>query len=372
MVGRLQIGTDQRSGAIELSIVVPCLNERDNIPIVVGKLAAALTDVDWEVIFVDDDSADGTAAAARDLASFDRRVRCLQRIGRRGLSTAVVEGMLSSSAPYLAVIDGDLQHDERLLPEMLRLLKSERLDLVIGSRYVKGGGVGDWDRSRLAMSTLAARFARLVVRQPLSDPMSGFFIITRPALEHSVHRLSGQGFKILLDLFASTPDPYHFRELPYTFRDRVHGQSKLDTLVVWEYLMLLIDKLIGRVIPVRLVMFAAVGATGVIVHLMTLRLALTAMDFTPAQALATAIAITSNFVVNNILTYRDLRLRGIRFFTGLLSFMTICGLGAIANVGIATAVFQRHYTWWLSALAGIVVGLVWNYAVSSVFTWRRI
>jgi dolichol-phosphate mannosyltransferase len=371
MVGRLQIGTNQRSSTIELSVVVPCFNERDNVPIVIGKLAAALADINWEVIFVDDDSADGTAAAARDLACFDRRVRCIQRIGRRGLSTAVVEGMLSSSAPYLAVIDGDLQHDEQLLPEMLRVLKADRLDLVIGSRYVEGGGVGDWQRSRLAMSTLAARLARLVVREPLSDPMSGFFVMTRPALERSVHNLSGQGFKILLDLFASAPEPYRFRELPYTFRDRVHGQSKLDTLVVWEYLTLLIDKLIGRFVPVRLVMFAAVGATGVIVHLVTLRLALTALDFAPAQALATVTAITSNFVVNNVLTYRDLRLRGLKFFTGLLSFMAICGLGAIANVGIATALFQRHYTWWLSALAGIVVGLVWNYAVSSVFTWRR-
>jgi dolichol-phosphate mannosyltransferase len=360
----------QRSKAIELAVIVPCFNERDNVPILVEKLAAALRDIEWEVIFVDDDSPDGTARAARELASVDRRVRCVQRIGRRGLATAVVEGMLATSAPYLAVIDGDLQHDERLLPDMLRTLKSEQLDLVVGSRYVKGGGIGAWDRGRVAMSSLAARLARLVVRQPLSDPMSGFFAMTRPALERAVHGLSGQGFKILLDLFASTPEPYRFRELPYTFRDRLHGQSKLDSFVVWEYLMLLVDKLIGWLIPVRLVMFAAVGATGVLVHLVTLGLAMMAFDFAAAQALATVTAITSNFIVNNILTYRDRRLRGIKFFTGLLSFFAICGIGAVANVGIANAVFQQHYTWWVSALAGIAVGLIWNYAVSSALTWR--
>ena len=367
----MPIEVEPRAKAIELAVVVPCFNERDNVPILVEKLHAALRDIEWEVIFVDDDSPDGTANAAWALAATNRRVRCIQRIGRRGLATAVVEGMLATSAPYLAVIDGDLQHDERLLPDMLRALKTENLDLVVGSRYVKGGGVGEWDRSRVAMSTLATRLARLIVHQPLSDPMSGFFAITRPALERSVRTLSGQGFKILLDLFASTPEPYRFCELPYTFRNRLHGQSKLDSFVVWEHLMLLIDKLIGWLIPVRLVMFAMVGATGVVIHLVALRLAMTAFNFATAQAIATATAITSNFVINNVLTYRDRRLHGIKFFTGLLSFFAICGIGAVANVGIANAVFQQHYTWWFSALAGIVVGLIWNYAVSSALTWRR-
>ena len=356
--------------AIELTVVVPCFNERDNVGILVDKLTKALNHIEWEVIFVDDDSPDGTAKWARKLAVSDRRVRCIQRIGRRGLSTAVIEGMLASSAPYLAVMDGDLQHDERLLPEMLNALKSEKLDLVIGSRYVTGGGVGQWDRNRAAMSSFATSLARLVIHEPLSDPMSGFFVITRPALERSVHGLSGQGFKILLDLFASTPEPYRFRELPYTFRNRLHGESKLDSFVAWEYLMLLLDKLIGRLIPVRLVMFAAVGALGVIVHLVTLRLAMEAFSFPISQAIATTIAIISNYVINNTLTYRDRRLRGAKFYTGLISFFVICGVGAVANVGIANAVFQQHYTWWLSALAGIAVGLIWNYAVSSALTWR--
>jgi dolichol-phosphate mannosyltransferase len=360
-----------RARPVELAVVVPCFNERNNVPALVGRLDTALKGIAWEVIVVDDDSPDGTAAVAREIAIADSRVRCIQRIGRRGLATAVIEGMLATGAPYLAVIDGDLQHDEQLLPEMLKALKAEKLDIVVGSRYVSGGGIGSWDRSRAAMSGFATRVASLVVRQTLSDPMSGFFMITRPAFERTVRRLSGHGFKILLDLFASTPQPFRFRELPYTFRDRQHGESKLDSLVVWEYGTLLLDKLIGWLLPVRFVMFAAVGATGVVVHLLTLRLAMTVLDFASAQALATAIAITSNFVINNVLTYRDRRLRGIKFFTGLLSFYAICGVGAIANVGIASALFRHYYTWWISALAGIAVGLVWNYAVSSAATWRQ-
>jgi dolichol-phosphate mannosyltransferase len=356
---------------IELAVIVPCFNERHNVAVLVGKLDDVLKNIEWEVIFVDDDSPDGTASIVRAIASTNPRVRCILRIGRRGLATAVIEGMLASSAPYLAVIDGDLQHDEGLLPAMLKTIKAEQLDLVIGSRYVSGGDVGVWDRSRAAMSRFATRSARLVVKQPLSDPMSGYFIIARPAFERTVRRLSGQGFKILLDLFASTPQPFRFRELPYTFRDRQHGESKLDSFVLWEYLTLLLDKLVGWLIPVRLVMFAAVGATGVVVHLVTLRLAMSAFDFTTAQALATAIAITSNFIVNNVLTYRDRRLSGIKFLAGLLSFYVICGVGAIANVGIAAIAFQHRYSWWLSALAGIAVGLVWNFAVSSVLTWGR-
>jgi dolichol-phosphate mannosyltransferase len=367
----MPVDFEPRATAIELGVIVPCFNERHNVPILVGKLDVALRGIEWEVIFVDDDSPDGTANIVREIAIANPRVRCIQRIGRRGLATAVVEGMLATSASYFAVIDGDLQHDERLLPEMFKTLKCEKIDLVIGSRYVSGGGIGAWDRNRAIMSSFATRLARLVVREPPSDPMSGFFIITRPAFESTVRRLSGQGFKILLDLFASAPQPFRFKELPYTFRDRQHGESKLDSFVVWEYAALLVDKLVGWLIPVRLVMFAAVGVSGVAVHLVTLRLALTVVNFGTAQALATAIAITSNFVVNNILTYRDRRLRGLNFITGLLSFYVICGVGAIANVGIANAVFQQDYNWWLSALAGIVVGLVWNYAVSSTATWRE-
>ena len=359
------------TSAIELAVIVPSFNEYDNVEPMIQRLGTALSGIEWEVIYVDDDSPDGTATKVRELAQVNRRVRCVQRIGRRGLSTAVIEGILASSATYFAVIDADLQHDERLLPKMLGILSGGAVDIVVGSRYVAGGGIGEWQKDRAVMSRFATRLARLVLTADLSDPMSGFFMLTRPAFESAVRRLSGQGFKILLDLFASTPTPYRFKELPYVFGQRLHGESKLDTFVMWEYLMLLLEKLIGQFVPVRFVLFAAVGASGVIVHLATLRLSLTVVEFPIAQTIATLVAMTSNFLLNNILTYRDKRLHGTRLVTGLLSFYAVCGIGAVANVGIASAAFAHNYAWWVSGLAGAAVGVVWNYAVSSVFTWRK-
>jgi dolichol-phosphate mannosyltransferase len=360
-----------RAKGPELSVVVPTFNERDNVEPLLVRLEAALCGIDWEVIYVDDDSPDGTAETVRSIAQTNPRVRCVQRIGRRGLSSAVIEGMLASSAPYLAVIDADLQHDETLLPQLLSMIKERDLDVVIGSRHAPGGSVGEWGRRRVTISSLAARVSRFVVAADLSDPMSGFFIISRPAFERAVRHLSGQGFKILVDLFASTPVAYRFAEVPYLFRQRLHGVSKLDSLVAWEYLMLLLDKLFGRFLPVRFVAFAAIGLSGVAVHFVTLYFAMQLVGFPIAQAAGTVVAMTSNFVLNNVLTYRDRRLVGKRFIAGLASFYGICSLGAVANVGIASAAFGHHYTWWLSGIAGAAVGSVWNYAVSSAFTWQR-
>ena len=357
----------------ELTVVVPALDERDNIEPLVALLDAALSRIAWEVIFVDDDSRDDTAAHVRELARKDPRVRCIQRIGRRGLSTACIEGVLACAAPYVAVMDADLQHDEALLPRMLELLRSGAHDIVIGSRYMPGGDVGGLSPRRVGASKLGTQLSRAICKVDITDPMSGFFMVRREVFENAVRRLSGQGFKILLDLLASSEHALRVKELPYHFRERRHGASKLDTLVAWEFGMLLADKLIGHIVPVRFALFALIGGAGLIVHLAVLRLSLTALalPFTSAQTVAAMVAMSSNFFLNNLFTYRDRRLRGWRLARGLMSFYLICSLGLVANVGIASYAFAQHQTWWLSGIAGILVGSVWNYAVSSVFTWRR-
>jgi dolichol-phosphate mannosyltransferase len=364
--------SDAASRTPELTVVVPTLNERDNIAPLVELLDAALAGIAWEVIFVDDDSRDDTAAAVRAMARRDGRVRCLQRIGRRGLSTACIEGVLASVAPYCAVMDADLQHDETVLPRMLEALRTGSYDLAIGSRYSAGGDLGELSGRRVGISKLATRVSRVICKADIADPMSGFFMVRREAFEAAMRRLSGQGFKILLDLLASSPRPLRVVELGYRFRQRRHGESKLDTLVAWEFGMLLADKLVGHAIPVRFVLFATIGAIGLVVHLVVLRLALTllALDFTPAQTSAALVAMTSNFFLNNLFTYRDQRLMGWRLLRGLVSFYLICGLGLIANVGVAAYTFAQHERWWIAGVAGVVVGSVWNYAISSVFTWK--
>ena len=358
----------------ELAVVVPTYCEADNVAEIVRRLDAVLAGVDWELIFVDDDSPDGTAERVREIARRDRRVRVLQRVGRRGLSSACIEGMLATPAPYLAVMDGDLQHDETLLPRMLEVLKRDDLEIVVGSRYVEGGGVGDWNVRRQSMSRLATRIGQVLIRADLQDPMSGFFMVRAPVIQENVRRLSGVGFKILLDIFSASPRPLRFRELPFTFRPRQAGASKLDNAVLWAYLLMLIQKLLGPMIPVRFIAFSLIGGLGVFVHLAVLWPILKLAGdqaFLAGQTTAALVAMTSNFLLNNIITYRDMRLRGKALLWGWLSFVAACSVGALANVGIANYLFEGgHSGWVLSALAGILVGAVWNYAVTAVYTWR--
>ena len=357
----------------DLTIVVPTFNEAGNIERLVERLSTVLADIAWEVIFVDDDSPDGTAAAVRDIARLNDRVRCLHRIGRRGLSSACIEGILASSSPYVAVMDADLQHDENLLPNMYRLLREGGCDLVIGSRYASGGGVGDWSAWRRKASFWGTWLSRLLTKEDISDPMSGFFMLPRPVFEGAMRRLSAQGFKILLDLLASSETPLRIKELPYEFRQRMYGESKLDALVIWEFAMLLTDKLVGHVVPVRFALFALIGGIGTIVHMAVLwgSLWVFAMPFLTAQTIAAIVAMTSNFLLNNFFTYADRRLKGWGAVRGLISFYAVCSLGAVANVGVASYLFGQREVWWIAGIAGIVVGSVWNYAVSTIFTWKR-
>ena len=368
--GNLPAADLQAEKPAELTVIVPTLNERENVPLIVERLNRVLAGIAWEAIFVDDDSPDGTANVVRGLARARPNIRCLQRLGRRGLSSACIEGMLASSAPYLAVMDGDLQHDETLLPRMFKKIKTDHLDIVVASRHVADGNLGNFKAARVMISGFATKLSRLVVKADLTDPMSGFFMIERSAFDGAMRQLSGQGFKILLDLFASTPRPFVFAELPLQFRERLHGESKLDTLVAWEYLILLLQKLLGPAVPVRFLLFSLIGAFGLGVHLATLWTTLNVLTFPMAQAIATVVAMTSNFLLNNLFTYRDRRLKGWRFLSGLISFYAVCGLGAVANVGIAASIVGNH-SWWLAGLAGAAVSAVWNYAMSSILTWSR-
>jgi len=357
----------------ELSIVVPTLNERDNIEPLIREIASVLPGVAWEIIFVDDDSRDGTPDLVRAIGSLDARIRCIQRIGRRGLSTACIEGVLASAAPFIAITDADLQHDERLLGPMLEILKSEPVDLVIGSRYVGGADAFEWDKRRAQISGAATRLSRLICKADIADPMSGFFMMRREVFGRAMRRLSGQGFKILLDIMSSSPEPVVFRELPYEFRQRQHGTSKLDSMVAWEFGMLIADKLVGHIVPVRFALFAFIGCVGLAIHLAVLWATLRFFhpSFAIAQTVAVIVAMTSNFFLNNFFTYRDQRLIGFRLWRGLVTFYVICSIGAVANIDVAAYVFQARPTWWLAGIAGAMVGSVWNYAVSAVFTWKR-
>lgn len=358
---------------LQLSVVVPTFNERDNVELLFRKLEAALAGVAWEVIFVDDNSPDGTWQVVREMARRDPRARCIRRIGRRGLSGACIEGILASGAPFAAVMDADLQHDETQLAKMLSLLESNAADLVIGSRYIEGGSADSFDRQRAGISAIATQVAQKALKIEVADPMSGFFMIRRDRFEQLAPEFSTQGFKILLDVIATARGSLRIVEVPFTFGSRLHGESKLDSMVALDFLGLVLAKFSHDVLSLRFILFALVGSTGVVVHFVTLFVVLKLFEqpFAEAQGAAALVAMTSNFILNNFLTYRDQRLKGFAIVRGLLLFYLVCGVGLLANVGVAFAVYNEHITWWLAGAAGALMGVVWNYAMSGLFVWRK-
>ena len=356
-----------------LSVIVPCYNERPNVAPMIAKLDVALRGVDWEVIYVDDNSPDGTAAEVRRIAARDPRVRCIRRVGRRGLASAVIEGALSSSAAYIAVIDGDLQHDETRLPVMLNELRSGQYDLAVASRHVEGGNNdGLANRWRHMLSDGGIWLAQRVLPVKLTDPMSGFFMLPAALFEELAGQLTGQGFKILLDLVLSSAAPLRVKEIPAAFHERQAGESKLDTQVMIQFGGLLLDKTFAGYLPLRFLSFAIVGGIGVMVHLLVLGLLrkFTPLGFGAEQTIATVVAMIFNFQLNNAITYADQRLKGPRLWRGLLLFLAVCGVGAVANIGIAKTLYESNTAWTAAGAIGAVIGVVWNYAVSSTLVWR--
>ncbi|MBV9540593.1 MAG: glycosyltransferase family 2 protein [Alphaproteobacteria bacterium] len=358
---------------VELSIVLPTYKERDNIAELIRRLDTALTGIAWEAIFVDDNSPDGTAEAAKAIAARDPRVRCLRRVGRRGLAGACIEGILSSAAPYVAVMDADLQHDEGVLLPMLGKLRAGGTDLVAATRYVEGGSAeGLSNATRNKLSSLATILTARVLSVPLSDPMSGFFMLRRDRFDNIADKLSPSGFKILLDIVATAGPSLRVSEQSFVFGKREQGESKFTIQIGLEFLGLLFAKLTGDLVEPRFIFFILVGAIGLVIHLTVLRLALWARvePFYAAQIVATVAAITSNFFLNNEVTYRDKRLKGWSMLRGFIAFLLFCSLGALTNVGIASWAYDAERVWWVAGLAGAVMGAFWNYAMSSLFVWQ--
>ena len=357
-----------------LSVVVPTYCEAGNIAPMIAALDGALAGIRWEVIFVDDDSPDGTMSTIRTIGEHDSRVRGMRRVGRRGLAGAVIEGMLASGADIVAVVDADLQHDEKLLPDMLRDIEGGDADIVIGTRYDQSGDASEgFSTTRRLSSELATALTNMLLRTNVSDPMSGFFMLKRSVVDAIAPKLSPGGFKLLLDILASVPSGVRVSEKPYVFRPRQVGQSKLDGLVVADFLGLLLAKLTGNLVPPRFFLFALVGAMGLIIHLAALRstIVLAHASFNTAQIFASFVAMTFNFFLNNALTFRDRRLSGFQAVRGLLTFYLVCSVGTLANVGVADLVYNYDPTWWRAGVAGALMAAVFNYAASSALTWRR-
>lgn len=374
---------DTATQPLELAIVLPTLNERANLAPLVARLDAALPGIAWEAIIVDDNSPDGTADEARTIALRDPRIRVIQRIGRRGLASAAIEGMLATAAPIVAVMDADHQHDPGLLTGMFAAVSSGECDIAVASRFAEGASTEAWNQpKREKASTIANALARRLTQVTLTDPMSGYFMLRTQTVRADAHRLSGVGFKILLDILATVDTPLRVKEFPLAFAARAEGASKLDRTIAFEFLVGLYDKWLGRIIPTRFALFGTIGAMGVVVHMGVLAvfLAIFGGDFKGhlvsafelGQTVAALVAMTFNFVLNNALTYADKRLSGfVPLARGWAKFALTCSVGLLANVGVAAVLVRFGFHEYPAALAGIIIGSVWNFALSSRFVWGR-
>lgn len=360
---------------LELAIILPTLNERGNIAPMVARLEEALGPAGWEAVFVDDNSSDGTAEEARRIAQADPRIRVIERIGRRGLASAAIEGMCATAAPFVAVMDADHQHDPALLKDMLEVVRSGEADVAVASRFAEGASAsGLSSDGREKGSRLANALARRLTGTELSDAMSGFFLLRTERIRAQAHRLSGIGFKILLDILATAQPPLRVKEFPLSFGQRLSGESKLDHAVAFDFLAGLYERYLGRIVPTRFALFGTVGALGVVVHMVVLSLIylVAGSSFTLGQTIATLAAMTFNFWLNNLLTYRDQKLTGARaLLIGWVGFCAACAVGAFANVAAASLLEARGVHWIAAALIGVALASVWNYALSSKFVWGR-
>jgi len=362
-----------------LSLVLPTYNEAKNIPELLPKLEEILTGIEHEIIIVDDDSPDGTWHIALELAQGREDLHVIRRLGRRGLSSAVIEGFLAAKGDVFAVMDADGQHDFELLPALYHAVRSGS-GIAVGSRYVEGGSVGEWDERRQVLSRIATRLALFLCAVKVKDPMSGFFAIERSLFERVVTKLNPKGFKILLDLLVCVPRETQVTEHPFTFRKRLHGQSKLSLRVQVDFLEYLYDVTVGKYIPLTFVKYSLVGTLGVFVHLCAYyaitRFVLQSSHpsvggFSIAVIGATETAIVFNFFLNNIWTFAGQRLQGKQAAVGFLKFNIACLFGALVNWGVSTSLFALKWQEFLAVFLGAMAGVMWNYTVNRIFTWKE-
>ncbi len=363
---------------IQLSVVVPTFNESENVPEMVRRLDETLSDLSWEIIFVDDASPDGTADVVRSLARHDRRVRLISRHNRRGLASAVIEGALAASAEIVAVMDGDLQHDESVLPGMYRKVADGEAEIVSASRFLREDGAdGLSSNTRVAISNSGIRLSNAMFRLDMTDPLTGFFVVRRNVVRRALPDLSELGFKVLMDLIISAKPRPKVAEVPFRFRSRVHGESKLDNRVMYDFFLFFVEKKIAKLLPLpaRFLSFAFINSIGILVHLAILvpLVSLAGAAFATGQFVATLVAMFFNYTANNLVTYRDRQLKGANFYFGFIVFGVLCSLGVLANVGVSTVLHQDYpqLVYLLPAVAGALITVVWNYVATQAFVWGR-
>ena len=360
-----------------ISIVIPTFNEVENIIPLLKNLTYIVNNFEYEIIVVDDDSPDGTSNEVNKYMKSDNRIKLITRIGRSGLSSAIKEGLIFSQGKYLLVLDGDGQHHPSFILNMLEKIKKNQCDIVIGSRFLNTSKLEGLSNERSLGSKFANKMARLSLHKEyskLTDYLSGCFCLEREKTNKLIKKIEINGFKFLYELLSLSKGKLAVNEVPLIFKKRRFGNSKLDIAVVWDFLISIIHNLTLRILPRRAISFGMVGISGVFVQLFitSLLVEIFLVEFYDALPFAVIIAATSNFLINNQVTFRSDRLKNSALLIGLLKFLIVASLPVIANVGITTA-FYKYISadTFVAQIAGIVIVYAWNYLASSSFVWKK-
>ncbi|MEB3308158.1 MAG: glycosyltransferase family 2 protein [Cyanobacteriota bacterium] len=358
-------------------MILPSYNERGTIRALIEQLLELRRCYDLELLVVDDDSPDGTAELVRDMAREISCLRLIRRVGRAGLASAIKEGLLDATGELALVMDSDGQHEPAAVERAVETLLSGDLDLVIGSRFHPESAIHGLSGRREAGSSWAnstARFSLSRAYSNLGDPLSGFFAIRLDRVLPLLRAVDVNGFKFLYELLAVSGGRLRAVDIPLTFQSRTYGNSKLDLAIFWDFLISILHSLSLRLLPRRAISFGLVGLSGVLVQLLSCQVLMNGLrlEFEQALPFAVVMSASSNYLINNSLTFRFQRLQGAALLRGLIRFLMVSSLPVLANVGLASAFYRHvsHDTLW-AQLAGILVVFIWNYAASSKFVWNN-
>lgn len=370
---------NQSKAGLELSIVIPTFNESENIVVLLDRLVEVLAPLNFEVIVVDDDSPDLTWKFVESYAANNERVRVIRRMDAKGLSSAVTTGMLQANGACIAVMDADLQHDETILPQMARKVLEEGFDVAVGSREAPGGSYGEWSISRKLTSYGAKWLAKLAVGSVAKDPMSGFFAISRDWYLNTVDLVNPSGFKILLEFLVRGDKP-NVVEIGYGFRQRERGETKLNSTVMLEYLLALVDLRFGWLIPNQFVKFAAVGITGSLVNFSGFAFAQAIGISIPlAVVIGVELAIVWTYFCNNYFTFTPMTFRGRDLLKGFIIYQLVACYGLVVQLSVVEMLLGRYpalagglLTLYLTYMVGVLFAAFGNFMLHTHYTWNRI
>ncbi len=360
---------------VRLSVIIPTYNERENIPFLIKRIEKVLPRNIFEIIIVDDNSPDKTYEVVQDIASKKTWVRGIRRFNSFGLSSAIISGFSAAKGDYFLVMDADMQHDEKILPDFIKAFE-DGSDIIVASRKSHGGKIEQWAAWRKLLSWIASKMATILLPIQVSDPLSGYFGIRRNVFNDLALRIKPRGFKILLEFLAHSKG-YKISEIGYTFRPRQHGESKLSASVVYNYLRAIYDLSIGKFIPLEFIKYSIVGLSGVLVNQAGLWFYKEKMLFSDQVSLIIAIelSIISNFYINNYWTFKENKIRGgaKSIVIGLLKFNMICLIGALINYSTALYLTSKLYlSIYISNFWGILLATLWNYLINVNFTWKTL